>query len=92
MTNDNFDRLEASDLEASRMAASLLLLCLLLHPCLPLDVYHLDPNPNTPKEMPVSPSMTIAADPRGKLLPPRFSVCASFNPSLRTQATGHTMS
>ena len=96
LTNDNFARLENSNLEyslagaVSRMSASpvlLLLLCLLLPPCRPLDVFHLDPDPNTPKDMAVSPSITIAEDPVGKL-PPQFSLCASFYQSLRTRATG----
>ena len=69
---------------------ALLLLCVLLCPCQPLDVYHLNPDPNTPKEVPVSPRMTIAEDPVGKL-PPQFSLCASFYQGLRTRATGDQM-
>ena len=74
-----------------RMSASpvLLLLCLLLRPCRAMDVFHLDPDPNTPKDMAVSPSITIAEDPRGKL-PPQFSLCASFYQGLRTRATGYS--
>ena len=63
------------------------LLSFLLPACHPLAVYHLDPNPNTPKRTRSSPSMTIARDPIGKL-PPQFSLCASFYQSLRTRATG----
>ena len=75
---------------ASKMASSpvLLLLHLLLCPCLPVDVFHLNPDPNTPKLLAVSPSITIAEDPRGKL-PPQFSLCASFYQSLTTKAAGH---
>ena len=90
--------LENSNLEASmagpisKMASGpvLMLLCLLLCPCQAMDVYHIDPDPNTPKDVSVSPSITIAEDPVGKL-PQQFSICASFYQSLRTRATGHKL-
>ena len=60
------------------------LLLLLLFDCsLCMDVFHLNPDPHSQREIPVSPTITIAEDPRGSL-PPQFSLCASFYQSLTT--------
>jgi hypothetical protein len=64
----------------------LLLSALLLPaPSLQLAVYHLDPNPHTMKEINVSPTVTVATDPTGKL-PAQFSICVSFHVSIRSRA------
>ena len=48
-------------------------------------VYHLDPQPHSPKLSSVIPSVTIAEDPRGKL-PSSFSICVSLFSGLRTKS------
>ena len=51
-----------------------------------MKTYHLGPHPHSPKEADIAPSITIGADPKGKL-PAQFSICVSTYPGLQTRAS-----